>query len=249
MGISFQRYGGSIALASAAAVILTLTAYWLVRPPAERRAALEAREGATFVLGRHLAEAHPRAKCLILSNPFAASKGRRSEFYQFEQAGLLGLERGLLNWAKSASVVHAPIRQEYRQNPASAPIDPSTATPLSFLVSGADLDQLLAARSPVDIVVSLIGLPIDITQSRHWQDDQTPKYALLLPDLRVLGGSSAIRAAVRSGKIVAMILHRPGAPAEDLPSLGDARAEFDRRYLLVTPENLDAILQIYPNLF
>src|SRR5436190_22668718 len=53
------------------------------------------RELATYFLGRYMAEHCPGKTAIVLSNPFSQKPGQPSEVYQFEKAGLHGLERGL----------------------------------------------------------------------------------------------------------------------------------------------------------
>jgi hypothetical protein len=65
----------------------------------------------------------------------------------------------------------------------------------------------------------------------------------------MLGDTEAVRQAVRTGKIAAMVLNKPGAPSEDQPLGHDDRMEFDQRFLLVTPETVDQYLRAYPRLF
>jgi hypothetical protein len=126
-------------------------------------------------------------------------------------------------------------------------MDPATTTPLSYIVAEDALDKITRQHPQAEILVSLIGLPIDVLRTETWKTER--KFALLLPDLRMLGDQSAIRMAFQSGKIAAIVLNKPGAPPDDQPLGRDAKMEFDLRFLLVTPENVDQCLKAYPRLF
>ena len=75
------------------------------------------------------------------------------------------------------------------------------------------------------------------------------KFALLLPDLRIIGNNVALRSAMHSGKLAAFVLARPGAPETQPAPDGGFAAEFEKRFVLVTPENVDQAMRTYPQLF
>lgn len=211
--------------------------------------ALTERELATRTLGQYLAQHYPGKQALILSNPFTRQKGRTKQIYQFEEAGLAGLREGFGRSLAIEAVVFPEVRPEFHQNPAAAYVDPKTTTPLSYLMAVNALDSLWRQHRRAELIVSLIGLPINLRQTEAWRNPQGPKFALLLPDLRMVGDQKSIRDAIQSGKIAAVILKRPDGPAEG-SSLGrDVKKEFANRFLLVTAESVDTALQRYPRLF
>ena len=110
-------------------------------------------------------------------------------------------------------------------------------------------DVLAQENSGSELIVSLIGLPVNVTRSGIWQNPEKPRFALLLPDWRFVGEADAIRNAIKSGKIVAAVINKPDAPGETVPLHGDYKTEFDKRYLLVTEESIDRLLQVNPRLF
>jgi len=209
--------------------------------------ALGHREIATQFLGGYLAVHYSGKKAVVLSNPFSTQPGHPREVYQFEEAGLRGLRRGLGKAVVIEQVAYPEIRPAFLKNPSSVPIDPATTTPLSYIVAEDALDKITRQHPQAEILVSLIGLPIDVLRTETWKTER--KFALLLPDLRMLGDQSAIRMAFQSGKIAAIVLNKPGAPPDDQPLGRDAKMEFDLRFLLVTPENVDQCLKAYPRLF
>jgi hypothetical protein len=220
---------------------------WWFRGGAET-VALHSRELATRVLAEHLVKSGTGKRALVVSNPFKQQKGTARDIVAMENAGIRGLEKGL-GGKVPYKVVFPELKREAINDPRSVYIDAETATPLSFLVTEEAFDELLESHSDVDLIISLIGLPADLGQVRCWHTNGPPRFALLLPDLRMIGNSEAVRQAFGSGKLVAMVLPKPNAPAADVPLGGDTAAAFEKRYLLVTAGNIEQMIRTYPRLF
>lgn len=225
-------------------------AFWFYKQDESRtrRSALSHRQAATHALAEHLAKHYPGARALVVSNPFTQKKGQPRQVYEFEEAGINGLREGF-GKAISFQVVFPELRPEFLNNPRAVYVDPKTTTPLSFLVEEGAFEKLAEQHSDCDLMVSLIGLPANLTRRPSWRSANGPKYALLLPDWRTVGDKQAVLNAVKSDKIVAAILNKPGAPPDSESASQDHRAEFARRFLLVTKESIDRLLQTYPQIF
>jgi hypothetical protein len=200
-------------------------------------------------LGRHLAQNYRGARAVVLSNPFSRLPGQPSELRQFEEAGLRGLRRGLGKSVVIEAVVFPPINPLFHSNRSAVYIDPQTTTPLSYLMTPDSLDRITAEHPQAELLVSLVGLPVNARETKAWNRENGPKFALLLPDLRLMGDANSVREAVMKGKVAAMILNKPGAPPEARPLGQDLQAEFDLRFLLVHRETLEDYLEQYPGLF
>ena len=217
--------------------------------PQPRQNALHARALATRALAEHLAATQPGRRVVVMSNPFTRRPGTDRAIIETEEAGLRGLREGFGDKLKMGAVVFPELRPEARDNPRAVPIDAETTTPLSYLVAPDAFDVIVRQNPGCDIVVSLIGLPVELDRCEAWQGTGAPAFALLLPDLRMVGGAAAVEAAVKSGKLLAFVARKPGGPGDDVPPGKDPKAEFERRFLLVTQENIDRIVQAYPGLF
>src|SRR6185369_6935232 len=119
-----------------------------------------------------LAGRFPGARALIISNPFAQTKGVGGNVKAYEEAGVRGLRRGF--GSKIA-------------------IDADTTTPMSYLVAPDAFDKIAKQHPSCSLLVSLIGLPADLSKVELWQATDGPKLALLLPDLRMVGDAAAVR--------------------------------------------------------
>jgi len=237
-------------LTGLAVVGVVVGALWVLfgRSGAEHRGAQRVRELATHALGERVMASGNAKRVLIVANPFGTAGKLNREMQAMEDAGLRGLTASLS--PKVASVVAIPeLRPGVLEDPRSVFIEPETTTPLSYLVTAEAFDQLARQNAECDVIVSLIGLPADLTRVQCWQDSNGPKFALLLPDLRHIGNRAALRRCFENGKLLAFVAVRPNAPTTATDTTGDWRTEFDRWFVLVTRENLDAMLAAYPQIF
>lgn len=221
-------------------------ALWFFLRNDPRDNALDARELATRRLAEYLAQNYAGQRALLLSNPFTENDATAQDIIAMEKAGIAGVRKGLRDKLTLEAVAYPELKPGARDNPRAILIDGETTTPLSYLVANDAFDKLVAKHPNCDLIISLIGLPAALKQARCWQDEK-PKFALLLPDLRFVGNAAAVKRAVQSGKLAAFVLHKPGAPDSRSPLKGPG--QFDQRFLLVTGENIDQILTDHPQLF
>ncbi len=232
-----------------ALALLAGLGFWLFWRHAPKANALRAREVAMRMLAQSLASAQAGRRVLVLSNPFTQRKGTPGDIVATEEAGVRGLRAGLGPNIALEAVAFPELKAEAQQNPRAVFIDPETTTPLSYLVAEDAFDKLAGEHPDCDIIVSLIGLPADLGRVQCWQTNGPPKFALLLPDLRIIGDREAVMRAVKSGKLAAFVLNKPGAPDSNALVGGDFAKEFEKRFVLVTAENIDRVTQTYTNLF
>ncbi len=210
-------------------VVAVAALAFLARPSGPQSVALAARQRAMEMLGERIAKLRPECKVLALSNPFAKASGYLDEKSQFERAGLRGLRQGL-GGRSPVKVVFPEIRPEYFAHPESVIIPPNSRTPLSFLMQSASVDQLAAAHPECRVIVSLIGLPAGVDQLKIWDEKDPRSFALLLPDLRLLGPPAVTVEAFQRGKLLAAVV-------EDVQSGGP---------LIVTRDNVEEVLKRQP---
>lgn len=213
---------------------------------AGQRRALDLRELAMRQLGEALNSSHPDAPALILGNPFTQRPNQPAHVLAFEADAVRGFKQG---FAGKLEMDWPELSAEALSNPGAIALPPQTRTPLSYLCAPKAWDAVLAKHPGAKIVVSLIGVPADLANHEFWQRTQGVSLALLLPDLELIGNLEAIRTAFAQGKIAAVLLNKPSAPPESAAPAEDAAAEFARRFLLVTPTNLEATITAYPQLF
>jgi hypothetical protein len=208
--------------------------------------ALDAREVATHRLAEYLAQNYPGQRVLLVSNPFTENDATAKEIVAMEKAGIAGVRKGLRDKVTLEAIAYPELKPEARANPRAVFIDGETTTPLSYLVADDAFDKLAAKHPNCDLIVSLIGLPVALKDTQCWQNEK-PKFALLLPDLRFVGNAAAVQRAVQRGKLAAFVLLKPGAPDSRAALKGPG--DFDQRFILVTRENIEGVIADYPQLF
>jgi hypothetical protein len=213
---------------------------FLIRRPPEQQGALAARELATRAI--------EAKRVLVIANPFTQLGKLPRKMRDMEEAGLLGVKAGV-GGRIQVQTVWPELKPGVAENPRAVFIDPETTTPLSYLVTTDAFDKLTQQHADCDVIVSLIGLPADLARVECWQKAGGPKFALLLPDLRIIGDRAAIRHSFDFGKLVAFVAARPDAPTAPPAASPDWHAEFERRFVLVKRENLEAMIRNFPKLF
>lgn len=220
-----MRVKRSLVLALGLGSVAMVAVLSLTYPSSPKGAALAMREQAMELLGERIAKLRPKCKVLALANPFTRESGYFNEKSQFERAGLRGLRKGL-GRRLPVTVVFPELRPEYQ----SVLVPSDLGTPLSFLVRPTSVDRLAEAHPECHVIVSLIGLPVGVDRLKVWQPEDPRCFALLLPDLRLLGPPTHAVAAFRREKLLAAVV-------EDANSGGP---------LVVTRDNVVDVLQHQP---
>ena len=115
--------------------------------------------------------------------------------------------------------------------------------PLYMSMTADDFDSVVEQHPDASVVISTIGLPVDLDSLRMLQNEGAPKLLLLgLPS----GPIPGLTELIRKGKVLAVVLSNPEA-RYDVPAPKDRREAFRIRYLLVTKENLDQHLNLFAN--
>ncbi|MBI5388028.1 MAG: hypothetical protein HZA90_25470 [Verrucomicrobia bacterium] len=224
-------------------------ALWLFLRSSPESDALRLRTLATRALAEALVKQQAGRRVLVVSNPFAQRSGVDKAIRATEAVGVRGLKEGFGNSMPMEPLAFPALKPEAERDPRSVSIDPETTTPLSYLMAEGAFDALASAHPHCDLVVSLVGLPASLHREKCWQAEGPPRFGLLLPDLRPIGDAAAVRRAVKTGKLAAFVLQKPGTPGNAAQTGSDSAAEFAQRFLVVTAENIDEVMRAFPQLF
>jgi hypothetical protein len=218
---------GLLAIA-ALAILLIAGAIFFLR--SGNRAPLSQREVATQVLAEYIRKnASPKA-VVVISNPLAENAGMTSDMYKFEKAGIAGLRKGF-----GSDVDVKVALPKTKGQPGSVFYDPTTRTPMSFLITDNAFEEIAHENPNADVIVSLIGLPANPVSMMGIQK----RFAFLLPDFRIMGDANSIRHVFKSGRVIAAVIQKPGVTSPEKVAGSNYKAEFEKRYVLVTAENVD----------
>lgn len=210
--------------------------------------ALDRRELAARRLAGEVTRLRPGVEVLVVGNPFTQRPNPPAGIVEYEAAALAGVRAGLGSVSRLSGIAYPELNPAAAADPSAVPMPADATTPLSFLTAAGAWDRLAQAHPTSRVLVSLIGLPADWASHQLAAAESPVSLALLLPDFRVLGPRDAVKSAFISGKLLAAVLSRPGAPPESEPPLADAEAEFARRYVLLTTATFDAVVQEFPQL-
>lgn len=238
--------GGSITVI-AAIVCVTLGASRLLWPPDARDdhpvKVKEAHFAAIAVerLAMHLAQHHAGAQAIIIL-PF---EWRTSEAHR--QAMSAALKRGLSDQIQVLATIDPPlpqaVKKAYESRYNSADMEQVEIPDFASWFTASYFDGLVeaelskAATDKATIIVSLAGLPEDSTRLRILRGSVRPKLAA------VFGPVYALKNLIARGDIIAATDHHPAPNHEAQPPEEEIATAFDRRYLLITPENLAEMQQ------
>lgn len=111
-----------------------------------------------------------------------------------------------------------------------------------------DFDAMMKRHPDCNLIISLIGLPMDIENMEIWYAEETPeapKPKIALMDANIYN----LKAAILSGIVVGTVTYSPTAKFDESTPPEDVQQAFDKRFLLITPENVEAVATQYTGLF
>jgi len=116
--------------------------------------------------------------------------------------------------------------------------------PLEFWFTAKIFDDLVKKNADkCDIIITTIGLPMDLGAMKFWTMKKRPDLAL------ASGSVYELKKAIAGKAIVAAVTYNPKAVYDEKNPPADLDAAFDKRYLLVTPDNISTIAGQYGDLF
>ena len=194
-------------------------------------------------LGRHLAAHHAGARVIVLEGPeIDTSTDRPNDGLK------VGFGESISIIAIVEPVIPASVKKAFvAENPPPGMQDgvvfEGMLPPLEYWFTGKMLDEVLAPyKGKYDIVVTQIGLPKKgLKNSTVWTSGV--KFAFANGDICERYQS------IVDGTIVAAVTYNPKALYSDSPPPVDPDKAFDKRYLLLTPENVKQMRADYPEIF
>jgi hypothetical protein len=200
-------------------------------------------------LAMYLADKHAGAKALVVIQPTGGQDR--------ENPLVAGLKEGFGGKIEIVQVLEPEIPEEAKKMfAAEMPPAPEeggaggpgageeVVPPLEYWFTPALFDKIAEdSKDQADMIITTIGLPQDPASMRFWAMDPRPKLAV------VSGSVYKLKKAIKSGAIVGAVTYSPAAVYEDKPPPGDIDKAFDKRFILVTPENVDDVAAKHGDLF
>jgi hypothetical protein len=188
-----------------------------------------------YMLGKELAEKVPGAKTLLIVEKTRPNDDRTPALLQAFKDGAAG------KLTIAASVTPTVTWPDGRQ-PKPEEMD---MMPMNEMLKAKDYNDVIDKHSDCNLVVSFIGLPMDIEELRVWTiaPDKRPKLGLINCAYHNL------KNAIKSGVVVAVVGINPTAKFDEQPAPKESKAAFERRYIMITPENVVQMADTYKNMF
>jgi hypothetical protein len=202
-------------------------------------------EVSTEKLGQYLAEKYPGKKALLIVSPMA----------KINQANADALTSGLKRGLDGKITIVAEVSPEPPKMP-NMPAGPQGKSmppgaemmmmgPIEFWLTPEKFDAMLEPHlKNVDLVITTIGLPMEVGKLKFWQvKPQPPKMVI------ASGNISNLAEAIKAGYVAAAVTFNPKATYDNQKPPSNLDDAFSKRYLLVTPENVEQTVKEFPNLF
>lgn len=199
----------------------------------------------TEILGRYLAEKYPNSKALLIVDKAFEENERQKVMIESLKKGLDNKITIVTMASPCEGVTEEYPVDEMDTSPPEGEEPGAMTPPLMELVTAADFDAIIKKNSGCDMIISLVGLPMDVQNMVIWQmpDETRPKVALVSSDIFNL------KSAILSKAIVAVVAYSPQAVFDESKVPSDPQKAFDRRYLLITPENVEEIEAKHSGIF
>jgi hypothetical protein len=118
--------------------------------------------------------------------------------------------------------------------------------PIQEIMTAQSVTEGIAKYPGTTMIVTFIGLPRDFTNMEIWYgEDEAKKLKVAV----INGEVYQLGPGISAGQIVAAVTYNPKAKFDESKAPSDPQAAFDKRYLMITPENVEQIAQEYPGLF
>jgi hypothetical protein len=196
-------------------------------------------------LGREVAERHPGAKIMIIryqpydEQPSLNQGAKRSPMADLQ---LTALKEGIGSACTILAVEEVRAEMDHYMWEGNTRNSPSTKA----LYSAKLFDALVKKHKEATVVIALAGLPVDMKKMAIWQEtDPKKRPALILVDVT----THNLKKALRKGFISAIMLNNFKPTSLDSPVPSDEDVAFNNRFLFITPENLEAMMEKYPKQF
>lgn len=247
-----QGAGWGQPLAVVGAILAIIAALWGIKRTiaGDDRKELRARELAyqrleTRVLGKYIAANFSGKKVVIVKDSmrYAAATSTGAEV---SDEPLAGLKEGLGSAVTIVKEILPNNPSAPKQAPAGAPAGmPPMMMPQEMWYTTALLAKDLPAESSYDIIIFMSGMPSDTLAG-----GSKIKNLLGKKKIAMVGGALRLYPQMfQKGYAVAAAIYNPKADYDDAPMPSNEQKAFDRRFLLITQENYQQIVNENQNTF
>ena len=207
----------------------------------------------TEKLGQYLAEKYPGSKAIVIVSPTTPST------QQNNNALLDGLKQGMGGKIEILKEVAPEVPKMQMPNmpppppaggkdsklPAPPAMDEMMMMgPIEFWLTPEKFDALIQPYiGKADLVITTIGLPMEVAKLKYWTWDKKPKMVI------ASGSIFELKKAFEACAVAAAVTYNPKAKYDNLPPPSKLEEAFEKRFILVTCDNIKDVSAKYPELF
>lgn len=202
-----------------------------------------------YVFGKALGEKFPQKRALIIASRNYEKNSRDKEIVESLKKGMGDDIKVLaVDWP---TLTQAEKDKQRRMMGPMGMVDSAMRDSanedmfmMDEMLNAEHYDRLIAKHSDCDMVITLRGLPYNVGEMKLWSmpAKKRPMVALVLGDIFMLRG------AIKAGYICALT-YKPDIKFTEDACPKDVQKAFDERYMIVMPDNIDAISKQYPKYF
>lgn len=191
----------------------------------------------TRVLGKYLAEKYSGKKAILLKDPQAPA----------DTPYIVGLKEGLGNAVEIIEEL-SPVPPKSAMAPGADGGPEQIMEPMEVWFSKQSFDKLLKDKmGKADILITTVGLPGGVGSNGKGFVGTS---VLKNKKVAFAGGSVYEHGAgLKAGDIIAAVTYKPNAEYDEKPVPKDEKVAFDKRYILITPENFNEVVGTYKEIF
>ncbi len=204
-------------------------------------------KSAPYILGKYVGTKYPNSKILLFVDE-GKNNIRQDEMISELKRGL-GASCEIVGTECPKPIVLPPDGEELPATDATSnPAFPSMEmmVPIQELMTAESASEAISKYSGITMLITLVGFPRNFKDMDMWyEEDETKRLKVAV----VNGEIYQLGPGIHSGQIVAAATYNPQAKFDESKAPSDPQAAFDKRYILVTPENVEETAQKYPGLF
>lgn len=202
-------------------------------------------KAAAFTLGKYLSEKFSGARAVLIIEDKVDNRIHNEQVSSL----ILGLDNQVTIVSKA--IPYPAIKagtEDEKPEPSPANIPDGLKPSIRTTMKACDFDAIFEKYPDCNLFISLIGLPVDMQEMVIWT--ATEEDAKKRPHLALLNASIyPLKNALLQDIVAAAVVFSPVAVLDEKTPPSETKMAFDKRYILITPDNVQKIAEQFPNMF